>query len=240
MAAGPVGLVVPIKPLGEGKSRLRGALDSGRPHDGERHRELALALALDTIAAAGRARAVARIVVVTSDPAVARAAARFPRVEVIPEEDTADGRRAGPVPRQDRPYLDPLNAALRHGAAALPPSFVVGALQADLPALRPAELDAAVGALAAGRVYCADAAGEGTTLLLAAPGTPLDPRFGPGSAAAHQASGAAPIPGELPGLRRDVDTPADLDAAAALGLGPRTAALLAAPARCPRTTAEAC
>ncbi|PWR10558.1 2-phospho-L-lactate guanylyltransferase, partial [Micromonospora acroterricola] len=73
-----------------------------------------------------------------------------------------------------------------------------------------------------------DAPGGGTVLLAAPPGVPLDPRFGVGSAAAHAASGALPLTGDWPSLRRDVDTAADLTAAARLGLGPRTAALLAA------------
>jgi 2-phospho-L-lactate guanylyltransferase len=59
----------------------------------------------------------------------------------------------------------------------------------------------------------------------------LDPRFGPGSAAAHAASGARPLHGDWPTLRRDVDTDADLADAARLGLGPRTARLLASLSR---------
>jgi 2-phospho-L-lactate/phosphoenolpyruvate guanylyltransferase len=54
------------------------------------------------------------------------------------------------------------------------------------------------------------------------PGGDLDPHFGPGSAVAHAASGARPLDGDWPSLRRDVDTPADLTAAARLGLGPRS------------------
>ncbi len=78
-----------------------------------------------------------------------------------------------------------------------------------------------------GRAFVADAEGTGTTLLVAAPGVTLDPRFGGGSAARHAASGAAALDGEWPGLRRDVDTPADLAAALALGVGPATRAALA-------------
>ena len=98
-------------------------------------------------------------------------------------------------------------------------------LSADLPALRPAELTAALAAAAAhARSFVPDAAGGGTTLLAAAPGVPADPRYGAGSAAAHRASGAVPLTGDWPSLRRDVDTAADLLAAAALGLGPATRA----------------
>src|SRR5690349_16450440 len=66
---------------------------------------------------------------------------------------------------------------------------------------------------------CADRAGTGTTLLLAAPGEPLDPRFGRGSAAAHAATGAVRVGAALRSLRCDVDTPHDLAVAAELGLG---------------------
>ena len=124
-----------------------------------------------------------------------------------------------------------LNAAYDRGAATLrarDPAVAVGALQADLPALRPAELDSAIAAAAAlgGRAFTADADGTGTTFLLATTGVDLDPRFGGGSAARHAASGAVALDGRWPGLRRDVDTPADLAAARTLGLGAHTLAAL--------------
>ncbi|MWB99417.1 2-phospho-L-lactate guanylyltransferase, partial [Agromyces sp. MMS17-SY077] len=49
------------------------------------------------------------------------------------------------------------------------------------------------------------------------------------SAAAHAASGHVPLDGVWPTLRLDVDTPADLDAALALGAGPATCAALGSP-----------
>ncbi|MDO3700721.1 2-phospho-L-lactate guanylyltransferase [Micromonospora sp. C28SCA-DRY-2] len=203
-------VVVPVKRLAVAKSRLRGAL-AGVPHE-----ELALALAADTVAAVRACPAVAEILVVTDDARVA-AAARDAGARVLP----------------DRPGAG-LNAAFRHGAAAAGGGWVAG-LTADLPALRPAELVAALRAVPAGppgvRRFVADAPGDGTVLLAAPPGVPLDPRFGAGSAAAHAASGALPLVGDWPSLRRDVDTADDLAAAARLGLGPRTAALAAA--RCP-------
>ncbi|MBQ1070676.1 2-phospho-L-lactate guanylyltransferase [Micromonospora sp. D75] len=195
-------VVMPVKRLGAAKSRLRGALP-GVPHE-----ELALALAADTLRAARACPAVAGVLVVTDDARV-RAAA-----------DAAGARVAA----------DPgagLNAAFRHGAAVAGPRAAVAGLTADLPALRPAELAAALRATQGVRGYVADAPGGGTVLLAAPAGVPLAPRFGPGSAAAHAASGALPLAGDWPSLRRDVDTPADLAAAAGLGLGPRTAALLA-------------
>ncbi len=208
-----VDLVVPVKPLQVAKSRLRGAADHGLGEAGA-HARLALALAHDTIAAVRAAALVRRLVVVSTDPVVAAELAAV-GVEVVPD---------GPEPG--------LNAAYVHGVALLrgrDPACAVGALQADLPALRPAELDAALAAFLAGppsRAFCADAEGTGTTLLLAAPGVALDPRFGAGSAQRHRESGAVELDGGWPGLRRDVDTTADLDSAAAIGLGEHTRAVL--------------
>ncbi|MFF5179011.1 2-phospho-L-lactate guanylyltransferase [Micromonospora sp. NPDC000316] len=198
-------VVVPVKRLSAAKSRLRGAL-SGVPHE-----ELALALAADTLRAVLACPAVAEALVVTDDARVA-AVARAAGARVLPDLPDAG-----------------LNAAFRHGAAHTSGGWVAG-LTADLPALRPGEL---AGALLAAhnsdgvRRFVADAPGTGTVLLAAPPGIALDPRFGVGSAAAHAASGALPLSGDWPSLRRDVDTADDLTTAARLGLGPRTAALLA-------------
>ncbi|WP_263249080.1 2-phospho-L-lactate guanylyltransferase [Saccharopolyspora rosea] len=200
-------LLVPIKPLRLAKSRLLGAADAGRGRP-DAHAALVAAVALDTVRAARLAPGVAEVVVVTSDPALTDAFAAE-GVEVL-----ADAPAAG------------LNAALRHGAELLehrPGVSRIGALQADLPALRPDELGAALRAAGDERAFCADRAGTGTTLLLAAPGTPLDPRFGPGSAAAHAASGGKALDGPWDSLRCDVDTAADLAAATALGVGVNTA-----------------
>ncbi|MFG3557938.1 2-phospho-L-lactate guanylyltransferase [Micromonospora sp. NPDC047557] len=203
-------VVVPVKRLTAAKSRLRGALP-GVPHE-----ELALALAADTLRAVLACPAVAEALVVTDDTRVA-AAARAAGARTVPDVPDAG-----------------LNAAFRNGAAQIRGRWVAG-LTADLPALRPAELADAL--LAAQRDtegvrrFVADAPGGGTVLLAAPSGVDLDPRFGVGSAAAHAASGALPLTGDWPSLRRDVDTAEDLAAAARLGLGPRTAALLAA--NCP-------
>ncbi|MDZ5442482.1 2-phospho-L-lactate guanylyltransferase [Micromonospora sp. 4G57] len=203
-------VVVPVKRLPAAKSRLRGALP-GVPHE-----ELALALAADTVRAVLACPAVAEVLVVTGDAHVAA-------------ELAGAGARIVPDPPDAG-----LNAAFRHGAAAAGRHARVAGLTADLPALRPAELAAALSAVPAGppgvRRFVADAPGDGTVLLAAPAGVPLEPRFGAGSAEAHAASGALPLTGDWPGLRRDVDTSVDLAAAARLGLGPRTAALLGASA----------
>ncbi|GAA5111098.1 2-phospho-L-lactate guanylyltransferase [Pseudonocardia adelaidensis] len=211
-----VDLVVPVKPLTKAKSRLRGAADGGIGSP-RAHARLAMALLRDTIDAVRATTAVRRLLVVSSDPVVAAELGVF-GIEVAP-----DGPVAG------------LNPAYERGAAVLreqDPATAVGALQADLPALRPAELGEAVAAAlalfdaGARRAFVADTEGTGTTFLLAAPGVALDPRFGVGSAREHERSGAHPLAGPWPGLRRDVDTAADLGEAAALGLGEHTSAAL--------------
>lgn len=205
MIAG-VDLLVPVKPLRVAKSRLRGCRPAG---DERAHRDLVLALVRDTIAAARAAHRVRRLLAICSDPHAVRVL-RADGTEVIPDDPDAG-----------------LNPALRHGARLLradDPAAAVGALQSDLPALCPAELDAALAAFArlGGRAFCPDRAGTGSTMLLAAPGIVLDPRFGNDSAAAHSRSGAHRLDGPWPTLRCDVDTEADLAVAAQLGLGRHT------------------
>jgi len=192
---------VPVKDLGRAKSRLRGAVP------GVPHQDLVLALVLDTLDAALACPAVAAVLVVCSDEAVA-AAARDLGAKVLPDEPDAG-----------------LNPALAHGAAAAG-AGPLAALAGDLPALRGTDLAAALDAVTV-RGYVRDAAGTGTTLLAAPAGVPLAPRFGAGSARAHAQSGAVELTGAGPSLRRDVDTADDLAAAARLGLGPRTRAILA-------------
>ena len=195
--------MVPAKRLAVAKTRLQPL--PGLP--GHEHGALVLALLADTVAAAVACPRVGSVLVVTDEPAAAELVHRL-GARTVPDEPD-----------------DGLNPALVHGArSAAGPA--VAALSSDLPALRPDELAAALAAAAAvPRGFVADAAGTGTTLLTAS-GVPLDPRFGSGSAAAHSSSGALALTGDWPGLRRDVDTPADLREATGLGLGPATAALL--------------
>lgn len=194
-------VVVPAKRLASAKTRLRPLTGGGPAHD-----ELVLALLGDTVTAALACPAVGEVVVVTDEPA-ARAVAEELGARTVGDEP--DGG---------------LNPALEHGARNARCAHVA-ALSSDLPALRPAELAAAL--LAAAEVprgFVADAHGTGTTLLTAG-GRALRPHFGADSARAHAGDGAVPLLGSWPGLLRDVDTEADLRAALALGAGPRTAAL---------------
>jgi 2-phospho-L-lactate/phosphoenolpyruvate guanylyltransferase len=205
-------VLMPVKVLELAKSRLAALA-------GERRGELALALACDTVTAVLACTAVARVIVITDDQVAGAALAGLGAL-VVPDE-----------PR------DGLNAALRHGAAYAGsrwPGAGTAALSADLAALRAEEIGRALNAASAWpTAFVADAAGDGTTLYTAAPGIPFRPAFGLGSRARHAAGGAAELDlGGVPGLRRDVDTPADLRGAAALGLGPRSAPLAAELLRC--------
>ena len=178
-------IVVPVKGTASAKSRL-----GGSP-------ELALAIALDTVAAALE---VAPVIVVTplAEPFV-----------VLGATVVADGRSG-------------LSAAIRQGVNAAGDG-AVAVLLGDFPAMQPAELGSALAA--AGRhplAFVPDADGTGTVLVTALRAADHAPAFGPGSAALHRAAGYVEL--DVPvsaGLRRDVDTPADL---AALGdrLGERT------------------
>jgi 2-phospho-L-lactate guanylyltransferase len=201
-------VVIPVKVLAVAKSRLAALTGTYRA-------QLALAMAADTVAAALAAAPVAGVIAVTDDAVVGAALAALGAVVI------ADEPAAG------------LNAALAFGAgysAARWPERGRAAMAGDLPALRPAELALALNqAAAAGEAFVPDAAGTGTTLYAAGPGTAFAPAFGPGSRDRHRAAGAKELDlPDLRGLRQDVDTPADLRLAAVLGVGPRTAAALAA------------
>ncbi|MGY1823712.1 2-phospho-L-lactate guanylyltransferase [Geodermatophilus sp. SYSU D00079] len=205
----PWSVVVPAKRLTVAKTRLTPLTGGPAGPPGTAHTRLVLALLADTVTAALASTAVAEVLVVTDDPDAAAVV-------------TALGARTVP----DEPDRG-LNPALAHGARATD-SGTVAALSSDLPALRPEELTAALTAAgtAAPRCFVADAQGTGTTLLTAA-GVELAPAFGAGSAARHRDGGAVQLTGSWPGLSRDVDTAGDLRAAVALGLGRRTAALVA-------------
>lgn len=188
-------LLVPVKSLPAAKSRLRAGTS------GTAHAALVAAMRADVLAAARATPQVAHIVVIADDDSE------------YAVDRTVRQRRSG------------LNGALRDGAdhaARQWPQDGIAALVGDLPALRPEELGRALDAAAQHRAaFVQDAEGTGTTLLTAAPGARLRPAFGVGSADRHARH--AVVLGEAgPGLRRDVDTAADLEQALALGVGPAT------------------
>jgi 2-phospho-L-lactate/phosphoenolpyruvate guanylyltransferase len=196
------GIVVPVKPPAFAKSRLVGLGDAAR-------RDLVVAFAADTVTAALASALVDLVLVVTDDVDLARGLAGL-GAEVIPDGTTDD-----------------LNASLQQGAAELHrrrPDLRIGAVCADLPALRPEELTRALTAAAdVGQSFVADSDGAGTTALVAVSPEVFMPQFGAGSRAVHLSGGATEIDlADIPTMRRDVDTPTDLVAALELGVGTRT------------------
>jgi 2-phospho-L-lactate guanylyltransferase len=165
--------------------------------------DLAHAIALDTVAAALEA---ADVIVVTAATMAGPFEALGARVIV----DNGAG----------------LNAAVAQGIAAAGHG-PVAVLLGDVPALRSAELAAALSlAVQHPLAFVPDADDDGTVLITALNPADHRPAFGVHSRAAHLAAGYVEL--NLPlqsGLRRDVDTAAQLTA---LGdrLGQRTRAAL--------------
>lgn len=200
-------LVLPFRGGPGGKSRLAGTLP--RPELAPR---LALAMAFDVARAALASPRVAQVVLLTGVPLTVPATLEpDPRLRVV--RQSAAG----------------LNGALSHWLARAG-TLRVAVLQPDVPAVTPAGLTEAldlVGArLAAGApaVVVPDTRGTGS-VMLAGPANRLRPRFGPGSAKAHEAAGALRLDLRNPRLRTDVDTADDLARALALGVGPYTTAV---------------
>jgi len=201
------GVVVPVKRTDIAKSRLS-------PLGDEVRRGLGVAFAKDTVAAALATPGVALVLVVTDDHLLAASLAEL-GAQVVPDAVTDDLNGS---------LVQAATEVERRAAGVWPV-----AVCADLPALRPAELAAALrGASCAGPSFVADAEGEGTTAYVAPTPAQFAPRFGAGSRAEHLAADARELLlTDVPSLRRDVDTPSDLSAAARLGLGPHTASVVA-------------
>jgi 2-phospho-L-lactate guanylyltransferase len=200
-------LVIPVRPALSAKVRL--AVDTSAEAQ-ERRVALAAAIALDTVEAARRSPSVGELFVVGS------LAEPVDGVQVV--TDPGFG------------LLVAISEGLARCNAAAPTAVLLG----DLPALQPADLDAALlGASEHHWAFVPDVEGAGTTLVVAQEGLPHSLRFGDDSAEQHGRSGYAELEvAQTSGLRRDVDTLAQLDDLARLDelgivrLGPRTRALL--------------
>jgi 2-phospho-L-lactate/phosphoenolpyruvate guanylyltransferase len=206
--AGDVALIIAVKRLTAAKTRLA-------PVFSARTREaVVLAMLKDTLTAAARVQSLGSITVVTPDDAAAAAAVALGATVLA--DPTPDG------------HGDPLNHAIVTAERAVAPLTNIVVLQGDLPALQSQELTEAIAAARHHqRSFVADRLGTGTAALCAFGGTALDPHFGADSAAQHRRSGAIELTGAWPGLRCDVDTPADLSAARRLGVGTATARAVA-------------
>ena len=193
--------VVPIRSWATGKSRL--GLD-----DAERA-SLGRAFALDVIDVLHESPAIDRVVVVTSDDDVRAAVAGCDMV--------ADRGRG----------LD--DAVAQGGAHVLGQGGTrIVVVPSDLPCLTaPALTEVLTQAASHTHAFCPDAEGDGTSLVVSNDPATLVTSYGPGSAAAHRASGLVPLLESPPAARRDVDTLAHLRDAESLGVGRRTAAVIA-------------
>jgi 2-phospho-L-lactate guanylyltransferase len=203
-----VGLIIAVKRLAAAKTRLAPVFSA--PTRGN----VVLAMLVDTLSAAARVSALRSITVITPDDAAASAAAKL-GAEVLVD----------PTPEGDPDPLNNAIAAAERVVAESSSNIVV--LQGDLPALQSQELAEAIAAARHHRrSFVADRLGTGTAALCAF-GAALDPQFGADSSARHRRSGAIELTGAWPGLRCDVDTPADLAAARRLGVGAATARAVA-------------
>src|SRR3546814_211437 len=174
-------MLVPVKPPAFGKARPSTLPDETRI-------ALATACAQDTIGAALRASRVAQVLVVTDDFRFATIASEL-GCAVIPDGVQGD-----------------LNGSLvqaAHEAARRWPTSPIAALCADLPALDPGDLDAALEQVPTDRpAFVVDAVGTGTTMYAASGVTHFTPQFGVGSCAAHTARSEEHT-SELPSLMRN-------------------------------------
>jgi 2-phospho-L-lactate guanylyltransferase len=185
-------VVVPVREWATAKSRLR------RHLSGAQRASLARALARDTVETVLATPQVRRCWVVASLQTCSDVADWGVRTVIVPDSLGLGGA---------------LSAGVR---AATDPSVGLAILPADLPLLTADALGQALAAVPdSGAAFVRDADGSGTVLLASRQG-PLVPAFGLDSARRHLASGAIDLTDRSDHrLRRDLDTPAHLDPAAA-------------------------
>ncbi len=205
--------IVPVRGLEGAKARLGEALDA------EERRALVERLLTRTVTAAATTPGVVAVAVVSPDPVVLDLAERL-GAQGVPQgggglnEGLVEGRAWAESAGADGILVIPGDLP---AVSALELARVVGGARAVLAAS--AAQASAARALVA---VVADRAGTGTNLLLVAPPRAIGFQFGEGSRAAHAAAartvGAVYV--ELDGpLALDLDTPDDLLAAEAAGLG---------------------
>ncbi len=184
-----VSVVVLAKHADHAKSRL------GLPP--EEARRTALGLASSTVRTALAAESVGTVLVVTSDPDIA-----------------SDALEAGAqVVDEGRPLGINMAAVLgRREAFEASPNAPVAILVADLPYLRPQDIDAAVAEFTEldQPLFVADRHGSGTTFLIHSRGQMMGMAFGHHSASMHRRLGYGEARLPERGLRVDLDTAEDL------------------------------
>jgi 2-phospho-L-lactate guanylyltransferase len=184
--------LLPVKSPASAKQRLSGLLT---PAQRER---LARMMYEETLAKLCSARGLDRVVVVTSDEAVA-----------------AHARRAGALVFDEQEQFSHSHSA----DAAARRAMSLGALTVllapiDVPLLTAAEIEDFAAMARRGVVIVPSSDGAGTNALLRTPPDIIESRFGPGSFAAHlEQAQARGVPAEIArpaGLMFDIDTPEDV------------------------------
>jgi 2-phospho-L-lactate/phosphoenolpyruvate guanylyltransferase len=184
--------VLPVKGLTSAKRRLEAAL---APRD---RRRVAEAMFLDAITKLPRSRCLDDVLVVTSDPSVARQARWFGHrvLEQERDEGHSQAARAGAL------------AAKAEGADR------VAMLAVDCPLMDVEELDSRLGHSPRAALIVPDRHGTGTNALVLSPPDALAPAFGPDSCSRHvsraRAGGISFAHEEIESLAIDLDTPEDL------------------------------
>jgi 2-phospho-L-lactate guanylyltransferase len=187
--------LVPVKLLDQAKSRLAGAL---APVE---RASLVQSLLERTVGILRQVPAIAEILIVTGDPAVAAWASQ------------TGNRVLGPGRESD------LNRELASATRLAQERQAEGVLilHADLPRVTAADVQAMTASAAAAPivVLAPDRHRRGTNALLCAPPGLIEYRFGPDSFALHcaqaQAAGASLEICSTPGLALDLDLPEDLE-----------------------------
>lgn len=195
-------VIVPLKALGDAKSRLAGAVDA------ECRRALVADMLATVVAACLDCPHVDTVLVAAGDDAAASVARRTGADAVVVRE----------------PGID---VAVNAAQAVLGAATATLTVAADLALATSADVTAVIDAAptAGWSVVVAPTVDGGTAALLRTPSAVIAPAYGPGSAARHlhaaRAVGAAAVRVDLPGLALDVDTPEQLSAALAGGFTPR-------------------
>jgi 2-phospho-L-lactate guanylyltransferase len=189
-----IAALVPAKALDQAKGRLAAVLSE------EQRRQLALAMLEDVLSAL-------------------RAVPRLDLVAVVsPDSDVlALAEALGAQPIREPPSVRGINQALSHGLIQIRPRRIDAllVLLADVPAVRPTEIEAVLDALPTGRgaVLCPSAA-RGTSALALRPADVIPFRFGQHSFLAHRREAAARgVPARvlrIASLAADIDAPEDL------------------------------
>jgi 2-phospho-L-lactate/phosphoenolpyruvate guanylyltransferase len=183
--------IVPVKGIGAANGRLTDLLS-----EDERAR-LAEALFLDLIVKLPRARCIDDVLVVTSDPPIARQAGWFGHKVLVQENDEGHSEAATAGAR----------VAMADGARR------VAMLPVDCPMLDTDELDAHLGRSPRTALIVPDRHGTGTNALMLNPPDLFLPAFGPDSCARHvsraRATGQSFALERVESLAIDLDTPED-------------------------------